>query len=58
MKKIFSLILITLFIATGCGAQDENTEPVVDPVVEELSQNHVGPTEEPSSVGPTELPNI
>jgi len=63
MKKIFSLLLVTLFMATGCGSQDEepkNTDPIIapiaDPVVEELSQNPVGPTEPPFSKGPTEPP--
>ena len=50
MKKIITLLLITLFLATGCGQQ----EP--DPVAQELSENHVGPTSAPFSNGPSELP--
>jgi uncharacterized lipoprotein YajG len=63
MKKIFSLLLVTLFIATGCGSQDEELKttdpiiaPITDPVIEESSQNPVGPTELPFSKGPTEPP--
>jgi len=52
MKKLLALLLLSLFIATGCGQQ----EP--DPVVEELSQTHVGPTTQPFSNGPSEVPGV
>ncbi|MBD3156367.1 hypothetical protein GF369_00920 [Candidatus Peregrinibacteria bacterium] len=50
MKKIITITLLSLFILVGCGQE----EP--DPVVEELSNNHVGPSSEPFSNGPSELP--
>lgn len=43
-------MLLPLFVFVGCGQE----EP--DPVVEELNETHIGPTTEPFSNGPSELP--
>jgi hypothetical protein len=50
MKKLLTLLLVTLFVFAGCGQQ----EP--DPVIEELTETHVGPTAPPFSSGPSEVP--
>lgn len=56
MKKSLVLLLVTLFIATGILTGCNEQEQELDPIVEELSQNHVGPATEPFSDGPTEAP--
>jgi len=51
MKKITALLVITLFLLVGCGS-----EKPTDPVVQELSENHIGPATQPFSNGPSEIP--
>ncbi|MCD6109540.1 hypothetical protein J7J83_02170 [bacterium] len=51
MKKIIALLFITLFLIAGCG----QNKPA-DPIAEELSKTHVGPTVQPFSNGPSEMP--
>jgi uncharacterized lipoprotein NlpE involved in copper resistance len=52
MKKIIAITILSLFILVGCGQRQQ--EP--DPVVEELNETHVGPSSQPFSNGPSELP--
>lgn len=51
MKKTIALMLLSLFIFAGCGQEEKP-----NPVVEELNETHVGPTTQPFSNGPSELP--
>lgn len=56
MKKLFTIILVTLLVATGCGQSAEEEKDQIQREAEEISNSHVGPTTEPFSAGPTELP--
>jgi len=66
MKKLLSLtILIGLAtLATGCSCERQDTEIVInEPTVLEdgihpLQDNFVGPTTEPFSNGPSDMPRV
>lgn len=48
MKQLAVLLAIGIIFTAGCTQE----ETQIDPVTEDIIQNHQGPTQPPSSVGP------
>lgn len=60
MKKLLSILLLTAALITlpGCSCEREDSEEIIEPEVApvHLQEDFVGPTTEPFSNGPSEMP--